>query len=72
MYTNADINDYVNNRASNAMHMGVEEFTQYRRHGPGDKTTDARVTAETQARVYYIQLHHHALRYLAEALCCST
>ena len=52
MYTNEEINDYVNNHDPNTMHMGLEEFTLYRRHGPDDETTDTHATAETQARVF--------------------
>ena len=50
MYTNEEINDYVDNHDPDTLRMSLEELTQHRRHGPDGKTTDAYATAETQSR----------------------
>ena len=48
MHADEEIDDYVNNRDPNAMHMGLEAFTQHRRHGPDSVTTDANATTGPQ------------------------
>ena len=62
MYANEEINEYVNNRAPDAIRMGLEEFAQHRRRGPDTKTTDADAAAETRARLLIYAITHQGTR----------